>query len=198
MKKTWYGELTRSLAFALNYWSVRWIKQGWQNTDNLWIWVMKTWRFFMVFSVHFCMCKSFRNSHYKLGFSRWGGGETVLSQEERGLFFFFFPSLCLCGVWVGVWRKRGGSLAWEERCVCSALLAGPFVPSSSAHPWLMEGSSLVLAGKSGEMAFGAGASTAGTGRWASYRRRADGLWSAYFPPGTYWIGRQKFLQICVH
>ena len=134
MKKTWYGELTRSLAFALNYWSVRWIKQGWQNTDNLWIWVMKTWRFFMVFSVHFCMCKSFRNSHYKLGFSRWGGGETVLSQEERGLFFFFFSlSVSLWGVSWGVKEERrvsclGGALCLFSppcRPFCSFLLGSP-------------------------------------------------------------------------
>ena len=39
----------------------------------------------------------------------------------------------------------------------------------------MDGSRLVLAGKNGEMAFGAGASAAGTGRWALYRRRADGV-----------------------
>ena len=64
----------------------------------------------MVFSVHFCMCKSFRNSHYKLGFSRWGGGETVLSQEERGLFFFFFPLCVSVGCELGCEGREAGLL----------------------------------------------------------------------------------------
>ena len=29
------------------------MKRDWQNVDNIWSWVMKTWRFIMLFSVPF-------------------------------------------------------------------------------------------------------------------------------------------------
>lgn len=47
---------------------------------------------------------------------------------------YFLFSLHLCGVWR---REVGGSIAWEEHGVYSALIMGPFlfsVPSSSAYP----------------------------------------------------------------
>ena len=51
-------------------------------------------------AVPFCMCKNFHNTNVLFS-PRLGGSETVLSEEERGLFSFL--SLSLWGV-----EEKGG------------------------------------------------------------------------------------------